>query len=816
MDGNYPLKKEIGSGSYGKVYQAYSNKTKTDVAIKRVLKKDIKSNDYLYKAFWKELEIMKKCECPNTVKYIDFIESVNNYNIVMELCDSDLDIILNKTTTGFKAEEVKRILIQLNNVFAIMAQEHIMHRDLKLKNILIKFIDETKTAFTVKLSDFGFSKVCEGDTTGTKLGTPVTMAPEIIRQENYTSKADLWSIGVMVYQLLFKELPFRGRNEKAIYQMIMQGPPKMMPSDPLLKDLLLRLLTVDPNLRISWEEYFNHPFFQNSVLQVYELKEEIPSYYNNTNCQLWKGIEKVTKRSVYIRKIRKDSANLNNINKEISLIKLFTGNKYVCQFIDAYEDQQWKYIVSEYFPGVQLETFCNSNRNVINEDFILQLVKELYENIFSFAAMNNIAFDIISNCTFIITRISTKAGYHQMIKMLDFGLNHLFIDKATVASLNLNNPQPIVNQQSNILNFGILLYKLLFGCDFTVAKTEKAVRLPCKISSQLKSFLSKCCFRNPSKRFTWDQIGRDAFVAGIVVNNYVLQDNKLEMLLSSFTKKIEIIVNYYLELTQEELRKSIKHISIFLFLTLIETKMVQKIFSSNSNNYCQDEELHLMEVLQSGKFNYSKLNFASCVNTFNKKNPLISVYMKKINDLVNPLIDITSKIMKMNNQIIPEINKENSIRNILTNFHSAEIHTYFFEIFNQALEAFDAKNSSLALKKFYIAQFLYEDIIFIKLIAMNQVQTIELKDFLTKIDEEEDEIYISAIQHSSSKAKKKFVLFSFLGGIIANCKENDVSSQSLIILTNQTMNELITFYPDVLKMTISAETNLKKHHSLNQ
>ena len=68
--------------------------------------------------------------------------------------------------------------------------------------------------FIPKLCDFGFAKVLEGDITQTKLGTPATMAPEILKNEDYNSKCDLWSLGVIIYQLLFKCLPFPGRNDK--------------------------------------------------------------------------------------------------------------------------------------------------------------------------------------------------------------------------------------------------------------------------------------------------------------------------------------------------------------------------------------------------------------------------------------------------------------------------------------------------------------------------------------------------------------------------------------------------------------------------
>ena len=101
---------------------------------------------------------MKKCECENSVRLIKNFETEKNLNIIMELCDSDLFDFLNKRLKPFSAEEIKETFLQLNNVFKIMNKNNIIHRDLKLGNILIKFTDETKKKFIPKLGDYGLSK----------------------------------------------------------------------------------------------------------------------------------------------------------------------------------------------------------------------------------------------------------------------------------------------------------------------------------------------------------------------------------------------------------------------------------------------------------------------------------------------------------------------------------------------------------------------------------------------------------------------------------------------------------------------------------
>ena len=154
------LEKKIGSGSFGDVFAGRLIKTGEKVAVKRVKKKILAQyGDYLIQAFYKELNSMRLCACENSVRLIKNLETENNFNIVMELCDSDLLCHLNKCTIPFSVDEVRETFIQLNNVFKIMHKNNIIHRDLKLGNILIKYVDQTHKKFIPKLSDYASVKI---------------------------------------------------------------------------------------------------------------------------------------------------------------------------------------------------------------------------------------------------------------------------------------------------------------------------------------------------------------------------------------------------------------------------------------------------------------------------------------------------------------------------------------------------------------------------------------------------------------------------------------------------------------------------------
>ena len=144
---------------------------------------------------------------------------------------------------------------------------NIVHRDIKLNNILIKYLDQNKTQYKVLLSDYGISNQINSITQklNTYIGTRLLMAPEILESLPYTNKCDLWSLGIIIYQLYTKRLPYEGNVDKQILKNIDKLGQKVLDNiddkDKLLKDLLSKLLVKDPEKRISWENYFTHPFF---------------------------------------------------------------------------------------------------------------------------------------------------------------------------------------------------------------------------------------------------------------------------------------------------------------------------------------------------------------------------------------------------------------------------------------------------------------------------------------------------------------------------------------------------------------------------
>ena len=256
----------IGLGSYGTVYRAIrKDDNNTYVAIKEISKQRIlKSN----KTIEKEVEVMKLLKNENSIKLIELIESKNYYYIVMEYCEYNLENYLTtKRNTPLSIEEIKKVLIELNNTFKIMVKNKLIHRDIKPNNILISL--DKLDYNSIKLSDYGFTKEISNSMSFS--GTPLIMAPEIIKDEKDISKSDLWSLGVLIYYMYFKEYPYNGKNEHILLNDINSGKKiKTIPNE-LLNDLMTKLLQSNPNQRLSWEQYFNHKFFEQDKVKQKEL-----------------------------------------------------------------------------------------------------------------------------------------------------------------------------------------------------------------------------------------------------------------------------------------------------------------------------------------------------------------------------------------------------------------------------------------------------------------------------------------------------------------------------------------------------------------
>ena len=780
----YNLKKEIGHGSFGRVYIGEDQKTKELYAIKRVDKRQLQQSQYLEKAFWKEVEIMRKIQSPYSVKLYNVLTSLHYYNMVEELCDGDLYTELMKRPNGFSTEEVRRIMIQLNDAFAQMQKHKIVHRDLKVQNVFIKYTKRPE--FDVKLGDYGFSKELSDDITATKLGTPITMAPEILMNRAYTSKADLWSIGVIIYHLLFKDLPFKGSNEGMILQNILHNNIPRNPTDQLLNDLIHRLLVVDPKKRITWKDYFAHPFFGNTprYIEVPEQEEKIDNellkqytvisafntglkeneYYK---CYICKDVNKNTQvfmkeySNLYVNKFP------YQYKKEIDLFKTFGNNNKVLKYLDSFSEGEKSYVIFEYQEGQILDLYLKNND--FTEEQIQKFNREMMTSVFLYMSQNNICFDIITTYNFLVLKNGD-------IILFDFGFLRRVLGADEIKNYYLYNTIETVdymNLLTNMMNYGVVLYKMYFKSN-VVLKDNKIIEFPPHktCSSKFGKFLINC-FKKCQKRWTFKDCFNSPFLKEKEELTVLFNNERLQVIIDGVLQKFDTLASYYTNINFEaqKNKRFLNEIYELLIIAFIEIKTIIMLFRSDNkkgyNKYIHEQEITLIKVFSNGK--YSSLNFdlEYLCNTFeifdNKKenNPLIQNFLTRL------IID-TKKLSKVIKLLSVKLGKDmmlgsmEFVKSIIAQFNKETIIDYF--------SGFLTANNTTH-QEYQIAQIINEYIIVIKLLSLKKIEDISINNINKLLEYFEDESALSKLCMSTAlmtSTNDRYIFVSFLNGMFRN------------------------------------------------
>ena len=283
----YEIKEKLGEGGYGCVYKVQHKSTQLLRAVKAIKRKHVDST-----AFSNEIGVLKTVDHPNIIKLFDCYYDSNYYYMVEEYCSGgDLYDYLRKQR-HFSEKKAAHILHQLLSAVNHLHSKNIVHRDLKPENIVFiktrndkdkissqgspmsvspnyktnssqqhhndkdKDKDKDEEIF-IKLIDFGTSVSMRGGHLTQELGTIYYIAPEVFRN-NYNERADIWSIGIILYTMLCGHPPFCGNKEEAIRQKILHSKLQFLPKDfskvsVEAINFVKQLLTYDPNKRPSAE-----------------------------------------------------------------------------------------------------------------------------------------------------------------------------------------------------------------------------------------------------------------------------------------------------------------------------------------------------------------------------------------------------------------------------------------------------------------------------------------------------------------------------------------------------------------------------------
>ena len=229
------------------VYKAKNILNEEYVVIKEI-KKLQKDNSKILK----EIKNLKKIKSKNIVSLIDIIESENSYYLIMELCYMSLEDYLKIRKEPLSIEEIREILFQINKGLKKIFDKKISHQNLKLSNILLCMNKKNIETINIKISDIGLNKFYNEKKKSN------TNSPENLKGESILILSDLWSLGMIIYYMLFHEYPY---NNEIISQKELNEKINKI-EDKNLNDLLKKMLIINIDDRISWEEYLYHSFFK--------------------------------------------------------------------------------------------------------------------------------------------------------------------------------------------------------------------------------------------------------------------------------------------------------------------------------------------------------------------------------------------------------------------------------------------------------------------------------------------------------------------------------------------------------------------------
>jgi serine/threonine-protein kinase len=252
--GRYEIAAEIGSGSMGKVYKAFDPLIERTVALKTIRMDTKGEQQSEFEArFFREAKSAGRLNHPNIVTIYDVGESGDNAYIAMEyLHGESLDKVLAKHA-ALPLERTVHIALQVANGLAYAHQHGVVHRDIKPGNVIL-----LRRGGVVKITDFGIAQILSGSQTqvGALLGSPRYMSPEQVQGTAIDGRSDVFSLGVMLYEMLTGVTPFAGDNLSAIFYAIMNHDPAPPSSinpalSPAHDRIVMRALAKRPHERYA-------------------------------------------------------------------------------------------------------------------------------------------------------------------------------------------------------------------------------------------------------------------------------------------------------------------------------------------------------------------------------------------------------------------------------------------------------------------------------------------------------------------------------------------------------------------------------------
>ena len=343
-------KNPLGKGAFGEVWKVTHENSKKVYCIKMMTKRDI-FEQKLINQINKEIGIMYNINHPYSVKLYNHFEDNEKLYLIMELASNGnlYNFIQNNKNQKIKTKEmIKKIIIQVIEIIKYLHSLDIIYRDIKPENILLD------KDYNVKLCDYGWaSYLSKGQFCSAYCGTPEYVSPEVIKKYPYNEKVDIWGIGVLIFELVFGYPPFTSNFNEDRFNNIKEGKinwPKDL-SDMELKDLIEKILKVNPKDRISLDEIEKHQWLFDTYKKMKEEKKTNDTFENKEKSQteiyksniMHNGISKLFNSSKILPKLNSYVALENDGTfdaKELLNIYKMENNQLRLKILKVEEDNK--------------------------------------------------------------------------------------------------------------------------------------------------------------------------------------------------------------------------------------------------------------------------------------------------------------------------------------------------------------------------------------------------------------------------------------------------------------------------------------------
>lgn len=315
--GSYAFYETLGRGAFSTVFRGVHTQLKLPVAIKVIQKTAFPLDKFL-----RELEILKRLDHPFCITFYEYIEDEENYYLVMEYVKGSSLLQVLNTRGKFPEWMCRHFFCQMIAAIDYLHTElHIAHRDIKIENVMI---DKNNN---IKMIDFGLGNMFKGENGAlqTACGSPFYAPPEMFRGQSYTTSADIWSCGIVLFAMAIGRLPFEDKNiQRLVSKIVLTEPIYPDHLSPDLADLLRRLLMKDPQLRITIPQIRDNPWF-NLYPDADQMKYDF-------------GIAEHWRQTPNNRELDEDIINeLRRIGYDVSVVKTDVENNSFTDYSASYK-----------------------------------------------------------------------------------------------------------------------------------------------------------------------------------------------------------------------------------------------------------------------------------------------------------------------------------------------------------------------------------------------------------------------------------------------------------------------------------------------